>query len=371
MASQDQESRGKIIRRCLKRTLTIALVTTCASADLASAEDANAPIVLTKMGAFAFAGKTVNDDAGESLHCDHGYAQFQIPENPRELPIVFWHSASTVTWESTPDGRDGFQSIFLRRGFPVYIIDLPRQGRAGNGCEELLYQPEIGRDQATFAGWRFGTWNPPAAPEFFPDVQVPIDDPDWLDQVLRARYPESSGGDAVERESSAVQALLQKIGGGIIVTHSGSGIPGWAAGAKSADVKAIVSYEPSQFIFPQGQLPTPITNSADGTVIDPGLEVPMEEFENLTEMPLQLIYGDYVPDEPGSLAAPERRRITMVYGQAFTDLINSMGGDAELVHLPKIGINGNTHLLMLDLNNVQIADQLSLFLKEKGLDARP
>jgi hypothetical protein len=61
----------------------------------------------------------------------------------------------------------------------------------------------------------------------------------------------------------------------------------------------------------------------------------------------------------------------MVYGQAFVDLINSMGGNAQLVHLPKIVIKGNTHLLMLDLNNVQIADQLSLFLKEKGLDARP
>lgn len=374
MRSQDQERRScvrQVKQSWTKRTLAAGLVAVCAGTGSASAEDANTPIVLTKMGAFAFSGKTINDKAGKTLHCDHGYAQFQIPEKPRKLPIVFWHSASTITWESTPDGRDGFQSIFLRRGFPIYIIDLPRQGRAGNGCEELLYKPAIGRDQSTFAGWRFGTWNPPADPEFFPGVQVPTDNPTWLDQVLRARYPESSGSDAVRRESSSVQALLQKIGGGIIVTHSGSGIPGWATGAIGADVKAIVSYEPSQFIFPAGQLPTPITNSADGTVIDPGIEVPVEEFKNLTKMPLQLIYGDYVPDKPGSLAAPERRRITMVYGQGFVDLINRMGGDAQVVHLPKIGIQGNTHLLMLDLNNVQIADQLSLFLKDKGLDARP
>jgi len=371
MTNQDQESRIRLLQTkwCrTKRTLAIAFAAMLVSAGSASAED---PIVLTKMGAFAFAGKTINDNADKSLHCDHGYAQFQIPQNPRKLPIVFWHSASTVTWESTPDGRDGFQSIFLRRGFPIYIIDLPRQGRAGNGCEELLYKPAIGRDQATFSGWRFGNWKPPAAPEFFPGVQVPTDDPAWLDQVLRARYPESAGDDAVDRESSSVQELLRKIGGGIIVTHSGSGISGWATGTKSADVKAIVSYEPSQFVFPKGQLPSPITNSADGAVIDPGIEVPMEEFRNLTKIPLQLIYGDYVPDEPGPLAAPERRRITKVYGQAFVDLINSMGGNAQLVHLPKIGIKGNTHLLMLDLNNVQIADQLSLFLKEKGLDARP
>ncbi len=368
-----EESRScpsQVTRDWLKRTLAAGLVAACAAAGSAAAEDAKDPIVLTKMGAFAFAGKTIKDDAGRTLHCDHGYAQFQIPENPRKLPIVFWHSASTVTWESAPDSRDGFQSIFLRRGFPIYIIDLPRQGRAGNGCDELLYKPAIGRDQSTFAGWRFGTWNPPAPPEFFPGVQVPTDNPAWLDQVLRARYPESSGGDAVRREASSVQALLQKIGGGIVVTHSGSGISGWATGAQSTDVKAIVSYEPSQFIFPKGQLPAPITNSADGTVIDPGFEVPLEEFRNLTKVPLQLVYGDYVPDAPSPLPAPERRRITMVYGQAFVDLVNRMGGNAQLLHLPKIGIKGNTHLLMLDLNNVQIADQLSLFLRDKGLDGR-
>src|SRR5215208_2901547 len=160
MTNQRQESRSCVSQvkwSSLKQTLSVALVAICVGADSASAEDPNAPIMLTKLGAFAFAGKAINDDAGKTLHCDHGYAQFQIPENPRKLPIVFWHNASTVTWESTPDGRDGFQSIFLRRGFPTYIIDLPRQGRAGNGCDELLYKPAIGRDQSTFAGWRFGT----------------------------------------------------------------------------------------------------------------------------------------------------------------------------------------------------------------------
>jgi hypothetical protein len=352
-------------------TLAAALIALCALPASAGAQEANAPIVLSKMGAFAFAGKTISDASGKTLHCDHGYAQFQIPVNPRRLPIVFWHSASTVTWESSPDGRDGFQSIFLRRGFPVYIIDLPRQGRAGNGCEDLPYKPAIGRDQSTFSGWRFGTWDPPAPPKFFPGVQAPTDNPAWLDQVLRARYPESEGGDAVRREASSVQALLEKIGGGILVTHSGSGIPGWATGALSGDVKAIIAYEPSQFLFPQGRLPAAITNAADGTVINPGLEVTLDEFKNLTKMPIQLVYGDYVPEKPDSLPAPERRRITMVYGQAFVDLVNSMGGNAQLLHLPKIGIKGNTHLLMLDLNNVQIADQLSQFLKDKGLDARP
>jgi hypothetical protein len=39
-----------------------------------------------------------------------------------------------------------------------------------------------------------------------------------------------------------------------------------------------------------------------------------------------------------------------------------------LVELPKIGISGNTHFPMSDLNNVAIADHLSAFLRKKGLD---
>jgi hypothetical protein len=43
-------------------------------------------------------------------------------------------------------------------------------------------------------------------------------------------------------------------------------------------------------------------------------------------------------------------------------------GDATVVHLPEIGIHGNTHFAFSDLNNVEIADELSKFLKKKGLD---
>ena len=48
--------------------------------------------------------------------------------------------------------------------------------------------------------------------------------------------------------------------------------------------------------------------------------------------------------------------------------VNKYGGDVTLVHLPEIGIKGNTHFPMSDLNNVQIADLVSKFLAEKKLD---
>lgn len=53
----------------------------------------------------------------------------------------------------------------------------------------------------------------------------------------------------------------------------------------------------------------------------------------------------------------------------FVDAINRHGGDARLVSLPEIGITGNTHVIFSDLNNLEIADQPSAFLAEKGLDS--
>jgi len=52
----------------------------------------------------------------------------------------------------------------------------------------------------------------------------------------------------------------------------------------------------------------------------------------------------------------------------WADAVNRRGGDVTVVHLPEIGIRGNTHFPFSDLNNLEIADLLSEFLKKKGLD---
>ena len=49
-------------------------------------------------------------------------------------------------------------------------------------------------------------------------------------------------------------------------------------------------------------------------------------------------------------------------------IVNHHGGDVTVVHLPEIGIRGNTLFPMSDLNNVEIADHLSKFPLEKKLD---
>ena len=48
--------------------------------------------------------------------------------------------------------------------------------------------------------------------------------------------------------------------------------------------------------------------------------------------------------------------------------INRHGGDATLIHLPDIGIKGNSHFLMAEKNNVQLAELMSGWLRSKGLE---
>lgn len=336
------------------------------------------PLVIRDQGAYAFAGTILGDFATESIHCDHGYVEFQIPVKARKLPLLMIHSSSTKTWETTFAGRDGFKNIFLRRGFSVYIVDQPRVGRAGWGCAEWTYTPDIGRDQTQFVSWRLGIWIPPDPPEFYPNVQFPTDDPDALDQLFRGRYPEFGGPENAQLEADAFATLLDEIGPAVLLTHSGSGIRGWWTAVKSENVEGIVAYEPSSFLFPEGEVPPPILR-ADGELVSPpgteGSEIPLSDFLKLTEIPIQIVVGDNIPSEldpvnVGPRLALDTRRITVMRSQQFVDAINAHGGDAELLILPDVGVFGNTHFIMSDLNNAETADLLSEFLREKGLDTR-
>lgn len=52
----------------------------------------------------------------------------------------------------------------------------------------------------------------------------------------------------------------------------------------------------------------------------------------------------------------------------WAEMLNKLGGDVTVIHLPDVGLHGNTHFPMSDLNNVEVADLLSKWLYEKQLD---
>ena len=142
---------------------------------------------------------------GQTLHGDHAYVFYQVPVNARRLPLVFWHGhgQSGRTWETTPDGREGFQTIFLRRRFPVYLLDQPRRGRAARSTAPVTI-PATPDEQMWFGVFRLGVW-----PTLYPGVQF-SQDSSALNQFFRQSLP-NTGPYNVEANTNAVAALFENV----------------------------------------------------------------------------------------------------------------------------------------------------------------
>ena len=329
--------------------------------------DRPATLIIKEQGSFAAGGTVITASGtydarkqatdGQTFHGDHAYVFYQVPVNARKFPLVLLHGFGqfSKTWETTPDEREGFQNIFLRRGFGVYVIDQPRRGNAGRSTQPVTITPTLD-EQTWFNIFRVGVW-----PIYFPGVQFSRD-PESLNQYFRQMTPNTGPFDG-NVISDAVSALFNRIGPGILVTHSQGGGPGWLTAIKSRNVHAVVAYEPgSGFIFPNGEVP-PSMASTGGPLEATG--VPLSAFMLLTKIPIVIYYGDNIPAEPMAVPSQDQWRVRLAMARLWADAVNRRGGDVTVVHLPEAGIRGNTHFPFSDLNNVEIADLLSKFLEKK------
>lgn len=255
-----------------------------------------------------------------------------------------------MCWQMTPDGRDGFATLMLRRGWSSYVVDLPGRGRAGRTSATTTVKP-VADEMFWFDIWRIGIW-----PNYNEGVQFPKDSVS-LSQFFRELTPDISDH---RQDLPALGALAKRIGEHILVTHSAGGFPGWMSAMQNEEVKGVVSYEPGGFVFPEGEVPDPIAGLTGGAS---GIPVPAEQFERLTKIPIILYFGDYIPETPSKNLGDENWRVRLQMARKFVDAINRHGGNATLVELPKIGIYGNTHFLMQDLNNAELAGLLDTWLQ--------
>jgi hypothetical protein len=327
-------------------------------------------IVVKEQGSFAVGGTVITNPGifdpitrtpdGQTFHGDHAYITYQIPDNTRKLPLVFWHGIGqfSKTWETTPDGRDGFNNIFLKRGFGVYLINQPRRGNAGRSTVDATIRA-IPDEQEWFSTFRLGVW-----PDYFEGVQFDKS-PETLNQYFRQMTPNIGVFDTQVITSASIE-LFNKIGDGVLVTHSHSGGFGWLTAIHNNHVKAIASYEPgSGFVFPEGEVPAPIAGSSGALSAN---SIPMEDFLKLTKIPIVIYYGDFIPEKQIDNPGVDGWRTRLEMARLWRDVVNKHGGDVAVIHLPEIGIHGNTHFPFSDLNNIEIADLLSDWLKEKNLD---
>lgn len=358
----------------MKTFLSLALLAAGMLATSAAAvpEQVFVPLIIQEQGSFAAGGTLIPAAesydplkpraAGQTLHGDHASVFYQKPMDARKYPLVFLHGAgqSARTWETTPDGREGFQNIFLRRGYSVYLVDQPRRGEAGRSTVSAAVEATPD-EQFWFGQFRMGLW-----PDFFENTQFARGD-EALEQFFRQMTPSTGSYDAGVI-SDALSAVFERAGNGILVTHSQGCGPGWLTAMKSKNVRGIVAYEPgSGFVFPEGEVPAPMANASSFGPLSAG-EVPPDQFMALTRIPIVIYYGDNIPAEPVSQPHQDYWRAALCMARLWADAVNRHGGDATVIHLPEAGLTGNTHFPFSDLNNEKVAEHLADWLHEKGLD---
>lgn len=333
---------------------------------------AQKPLVIQKQGNFSVGGTVIKHsgqydnskfvgwdrqvETGQSSRVDHAFVDYQIPVGANRLPLVFVHGygGSGVCWEMTPDGRDGFSTLMLRHGYSTYVMDLPGRGRAGRTSATKELKP-LADEMFWFDIWRIGVW-----PDYNKGVQFRTDSA-YLSQFFREMTPDLSDH---THDVEAINALNRKIGDNVLVTHSAGGVTGWFAAMQNKTVKAVAAYEPGAYVFPEGEVPEKIEGLTGGCA---GIPVKMEQFMQLTRIPIVMYFGDYIPETPSKNLGDENWRVRLQMGRKFVECINRHGGNATLVELPKIGIHGNTHFLMQDLNNDVLADLFDSWLRQNNL----
>lgn len=288
---------------------------------------------------------------GNTAHVDHANVLYQIPENETELPMVFLHGygQSRTGWMTTPDGRDGWSTSFLKKGHGVFLVDQPRRGEAGSTSSMTNdsidtwsenskdYMPG---DQAWYTHFRIGR----VAPERYEGSQFP-EGAEAQNQFFRQMTPNTGSFDMAVNVAAMNEVMddVKEMTGkkSIYVTHSQGGRVGWDVDAEN--VAAIVAIEPG------------------GTP-----EIGSEQYKKFLDakIPIVIYFGDYIDNGPEDIQSTAFWKGIRDGAVAFAESYNKDGGNCTVVELPKIGITGNSHFMFQEKNSEEIAQHVENWIKE-------
>jgi pimeloyl-ACP methyl ester carboxylesterase len=279
-------------------------------------------------------------DPNGQFQVEQMYVQYFLPKNRKgRLPLLLWHGGGLTgaTYESTPDGRDGWLNMFIRYGWDSYLSDAVERGRSGFASPDVWAgEPIFLNYQDPYERFRIGdgegSWNADAAKrKLLPGSQFPAE---AYDNYMKQTVPRWLSTD--NAVLAAYIALVDRVCPCVILAHSQGGIFAFkAAEARPDKVKAIVAVE----------------SASAGTIANAG---------KLKDTPVLMLFGDYVDQHPRWAAY---KKIDAEYGNA----IKAAGGTVDWINLPDIGIKGNSHMLMQDKNNAEIAAVIQKWLTGKGL----
>ena len=265
-------------------------------------------------------------DGNDVYYVEQAYVQCFVPVNRvTDTPVLLVHGGGMTgaCWETTPDGRPGWLTAFLRAGLPVDVLDNVERGRAGWCAAPGVWpgNPIMRGEREMWDVFRLGLPENYESRTPFPGSQFPVG---ALPAMVRQGVPRWPGNAALAERS--LRDVVTELGPCVLVGHSqGGGLCARVAQARPDLVRQVVLIEPHG-------LP----------------EVP----EAPGGYPPQLIViGDYTSLTPlwAELAGGMLR---------YTEQLRAAGLQADLLDLPATGIGGNSHNPMMDLNSDLVAEQV-------------
>jgi len=321
---------------------------------------AQAPIALKEMGSFhvggrefVVSGKPVKEvvftpggvpakvDPNGVYQVEQMYVQYFIPQNRRgALPLLMWHGGGLtgVTYETTPDGREGWLNYFMKKGWAVYNSDAVERGRSGWAMYPDVFkgEPVFLTKEDPFVRFRIGTGpgsydRNVSRMKTRPGTQFPLEGYENYTKQLVPRWTTTDNAII-----AAYTELVDKVCPCVVLIHSQAGQFGLkVAQARPDKVKALVLVEPAG-------------------VGDPKL------VDRLKTTPILTVYGDFIKED-------SRWPTMRGNGVKFLDQVRAAGGRVDIVDLPDIGIRGNSHMMMMDKNSDQVAGVIQGWLEKQGL----
>lgn len=346
--------RGHAVRVC--RCLALALFAILPLREVAARSDDS--VRVREIGSFYVGGRSVSlrgqherprvrapdapaekIDPNGDFETGQIYVQFVKLAKPFAVPLLLLPGGSItgVTYETTPDGRPGWQLLFLRRGYSVYIADTAQAGRA-----PWARFPEINAEEPSFRTAEFlwevfrighaGSFSASGGPEPYGDTRFPVAAfREFAKQAApRFRVPH-------DEERKGYDELLVKVCPCVVLAHSAAGPPVLEAVlARPQLVAGVVLIEPS------------------------GAPAPSEATRG-TAVPHLFLWGDHLDlSQAGGSWAKQ-----YFAAQRYHDALRAAGGQSTWSYLPDRGIRGNSHMLMMDNNSADIAELIHQWIRSK------
>jgi pimeloyl-ACP methyl ester carboxylesterase len=328
---------------------------------LKDVQTSDTPLVLKAQGSFFVGGDKAEQtqvelgDLGPGGHIavNQMYVRYMVPQGgDGNVPVVMVHGATLTgkSWETTPDGRMGWDEYFVRKGHPVYVPDQVGRGRSGfnqavfnnvrAGSTPAASLPRWIRfsDEVVWPNFRFGAKT--GAP--YSDSQFPVA---AVDELAKQGVPDVSFGGLPDPNPTlkALSDLATQLNGAVLMGHSQSGsFPLAAALLNPTAATGLVLVEP-------GRCPTDHTD---------------EQIKTLATLPILVVFGDH-RDTPTGIGIRPSWQLSFESCQALIDRLKAAGGQAQMLSPTETGIRGNSHMIMQDKNNLPIADLILKWIDER------